>query len=154
MPKKYKPDDKSRFCDTIIERVSEGVPLAQVCREIGLPLMTWYEWAANSPDLAQRIARAREAGFDIIATETVEIVDTIPERTNTEHGSKVDAGHVAWLKNRAEQRLKLLAKWDPKRYGEKIAIGGADGLPPMQVETLDPTKLSSAALAEILAAKK
>lgn len=50
------------------------------------------------------------------------IVDQIPERTLTEHGDKVDPGHVAWLKNRAEQRLKLLAKWSPKRYGDRQQI--------------------------------
>jgi hypothetical protein len=31
-----------------------------------------------------------------------------------------------------ETRLKLLAKWSPKRYGDKLGIGGADGLAAIQ----------------------
>ena len=29
---------------------------------------------------------------------------------------------MSWLKNRVEQRLKLLAKWDPKRYGDRMNV--------------------------------
>ena len=28
------------------------------------------------------------------------------------------------VKNRVEQRMKLLAKWNPKRYGDRIALAG------------------------------
>ena len=143
-----KGEDRSTFtqaiADEIARRIASGEPLAQICRDPHMPgLRTVYDWMEARAEFAASIARAREAGFDVIATETLEIVDQIPERTNTEHGSKVDTGHVAWLKNRAEQRLKLLAKWDPKRYGDKLAIGGAEDLPAVKSEatvTLDPSE--------------
>jgi hypothetical protein len=31
---------------------------------------------------------------------------------------------VQWAKNRVELRLKLLAKWNPKRYGDKVQVAG------------------------------
>ncbi len=106
--------------EAIIQAVSNGEPLAPAVRAKGVGLTTWYDWCAADAALAERIARAREIGEEIIAADTLAIVDTEPERTATEHGDKVDAGHVAWLKNRAEQRLKLLAKWNPKKWGEKV----------------------------------
>lgn len=108
--------------ETIIEHVTAGIPLAQVLRMDGMPSVSaFYNWLNEDAELDGRFARAREFGHDAIAAESMEIVDTPPERTNTEHGDKVDAGHVAWLKNRAEQRLKLLAKWD-RRYADKQQI--------------------------------
>ena len=44
---------------------------------------------------------------------------------------KYDNAHVAWLRNRAEYRLKLLAKWNPKKYGDRMINEhtGSDGGP-------------------------
>lgn len=143
---KNPPGRKSTFSqatvDTVCARVANGEPLALVCREIGLGLTTWYDWANASQEIAEAIARAREAGEDIILADTLTIIDTVPERQATAEGDKVDSGHVAWLKNRAEQRLKLLAKWNPRKWGDKVAVGGADDLPSIHVDasvTLDPS---------------
>lgn len=128
--------------DEVCARVANGEPLAIVCREIGLGLTTWYLWARERTEVAEAIAHAREAGEDIILAETLTIIDTTPERQATAEGDKVDSGHVAWLKNRAEQRLKLLAKWNPRKWGDKVAVGGADDLPSIHVDAsvmLDPS---------------
>lgn len=81
----------------------------------------------SDDELAAEIARAREEGFDAIAVEALAIIDEEPERIATEHGLKRDPAAVNWQKARFEARLKLLAKWDPKRYGELIKHGNADG---------------------------
>lgn len=109
--------------DEVCRRLSEGETLRAICRGEGMP--SWqriYEWVAADEVFAGRIARARELGADAIAEQTLDILDEPPERTNTEHGDKVDSGYVAWQKNRAEQRLKLLAKWFPKKYGDRQEI--------------------------------
>lgn len=108
------------LCDAILARLSKGEPLAQICRDEGMPdPSSWRDWCASDEALAIAYARARDDGFDAIATESLEIVDAPPERYMTEQGERIDAASVAWAKSRAEQRLKLLAKWDPKRYGER-----------------------------------
>lgn len=94
----------------IIERVSEGEPLAKVCRDPGMPgLSTVYDWLETREGLSGRFARAREAGFDMIAAEILDIADA---GANNPNHAKV----------RVEARLKLLAKWDPKRYGEAVQV--------------------------------
>jgi hypothetical protein len=122
------PKDKA---DAIIDWISTGQTLRQWCRDNGIHYSTVYLWMAKDEDFAQRFAHARDVGHDCIADETLEIIDTFPMMADSESGSRVDSGHVTWLKNRAEQRLKLLAKWNPKKYGDKVDVtskGEAVGL--------------------------
>lgn len=108
--------------DDVIARVSKGEPLASVCRTEGYPsTVTWYDWMKGDADLSERFARAREAGFDAIARDVLEIADDDPGTTPQ---GTVDGAEVMNRKLRIETRLKLLAKWDPKRYGDKVQVDG------------------------------
>lgn len=120
--------------EEIVEWISHGKTLRDFCRQEGKPAWrTIYAWMEKDKDFYARIAHARELGHDAIAEETLEIIDTKPERaitsSDTSSSDRVDAGHVTWLKNRVEQRMKLLAKWNPKKYGDKTTteVTGADG---------------------------
>ena len=134
--------------DEVIERMSMGEPLAAICRDEHMPsLRTFYTWKDRTPELSARFAHARDDGFDQIALDALTIADTPIEATiekSTASGLEItrqDAlGH---RKLQIETRLKLLAKWDPRRYGDKLAIGGADDLPSLKSEalvTLDPSE--------------
>ena len=46
----------------------------------------------------------------------------------------MDSAFVQWQKNRVELRLKLLAKWNPRKYGDKTFVAG-DKENPVQTET-------------------
>ena len=102
---------------------------------------TVYDWLNASEDFATRFARAREIGTDAIAEDTLKIIDTPPAKVYDKDGfERIDSGHVTWQKNRVEHRLKLLAKWNPKRYGDKTIVSG-DNENPITVtqrsETID-----------------
>jgi hypothetical protein len=43
---------------------------------------------------------------------------------------------VSWQKNRVWARLQLLAKWDPKRYGDKLELSG-DQQNPLAIQTIE-----------------
>lgn len=118
------PKDKA---EDIIEWISHGKTLRDYCRIEGNPAWrTVYLWLEKDEDFAARFARAREMGHDMIAEECLEIIDTEAEfaESFSQNGSSKhrDSAHVTWLRNRAEQRLKLLAKWNPKKYGDKIDV--------------------------------
>ena len=120
-PSKYTPELAAEIC----ERLSNGEPLRQICRDSLMPAWTAiYAWAAADKDLSERIAQAREQGADAIAEEALEILDSPPEYVLTKQGEAVDSGYVTWQRNRAEMRLKLLAKWHPKKYGDRQIISG------------------------------
>ena len=126
---------KARICD----QLADGIPLREICRKAGMPAWrTVYDWMEADEAFAAAIARARDIGADAIAAESLSIVDEAPARTAL---GNIDPGSVAHAKLRAEHRLKLLAKWNPKKYGDKLAIGGADDLPPVQQNvTLGPAE--------------
>lgn len=127
--------------DAICERIAEGEPLRVICREEGMPAWrTVYDWLAKHEEFSARFARAREVGFDAIAAEALEIADTPLEgiRSETTDDGKTKEVREDMLGHRKlqiETRLKLLAKWSPKRYGDKVAVGGADDLPPIQTSS-------------------
>lgn len=124
--------------DAICERIADGEPLRVICREEGMPAWrTVYDWLTKDEAFAARFARAREVGFDAIAAEALEIADTPMEGVRTEIADdgktkEVREDMLGHRKLQIETRLKLLAKWSPKRYGDKVAVGGADDLPPIQ----------------------
>lgn len=126
----------------IIEGLSEGVPLRQLCRLHGVSKSTVYNWIEADEAFAGRIARARELGFDQIAEEALEIADDSRndwvkrERVDGSVDDGVDHEHVSRSKLRIETRLKLLAKWDPKRYGDKIDVNSSHSFSPEMAEWL------------------
>jgi hypothetical protein len=119
----------------IVERLSEGEPLANICRSESMPgLSTVYDWMDANETFSGRIARAREAGFDMIAAETLRIADT-PQVGVIEKLEANEKGEMVVVERKAEDmlghrrlqidtRMKLLSKWDPRRYGEKVQVGG------------------------------
>jgi len=117
-PPEAVPEDKAQ---AICEWISLGNTLRQWCRENDIHYSTVYLWMEKDAEFAQRFARAREVGTDCIADDALGIIDTQPEMTGGEN-SKYDSAHVAWLRNRAEYRLKLLAKWNPKKYGDRVGV--------------------------------
>ena len=130
-PAEAVPADKAQeICDW----VSQGKTLREWCRNNDIHYSTVYLWMGKDKEFAQRFAHARDIGHDAIADECLEIIDTEPEMaeslsTSGSSSSHRDSAHVGWLKNRAEMRLKLLAKWNPKKYGDKTINEhtGADG---------------------------
>lgn len=129
-PSKYTPELAAEIC----ERLSNGEPLRQICRDDHMP--AWqkiYEWMQRDQDLSGAIAYAREVGQDAIAEQIWLEMLQEPERILSEGGGRVDSGYVQLIKARADIGLKLLAKWNPKRYGDRVALAG-DAENPLKVE--------------------
>lgn len=105
----------------ICARLSTGEPMAVICRDAHMPdRTTVWDWAQASADLSQRIARARDDGFDAIAADCLQIADQ-PNKRITADGEAHESDPQR-DKLRVDTRLKLLAKWDPKRYGERLDV--------------------------------
>ncbi len=114
--------------EQIIEFLSDGVPLREICRK-GSPFPSWrtvYNWMAADQSFASRIAHAREIGEEAIFQDALNIADTpmIGEETEqSENGLKVKrADMLGHRKLQIETRLKLLSKWNPKKYGERQTV--------------------------------
>lgn len=124
--------DRQALLPEILHRLSEGEPLAQICRDLHMPHRSVvYDWMDAEEELTRRIAQARAKGFDAIAEQCLVIADTPMEGvevTSDADGVTEKRGDMlGHRKLQIETRLKLLAKWDPKRYGDmqKIEHSGA-----------------------------
>lgn len=110
--------------ETVCAELAEGKPLRQICREMGISWVTVYNWKDAHPGFAERFARAREIGEDAIAAECLEIANTPLEGIETtEKASGVEVKRGDMLGHRKLQidtRLKLLAKWNPSKWGDKV----------------------------------
>ena len=76
-PKKiglYSPAIARELC----EKLSEGIPLREICRKPGMPAwQTVYDWMNRYPDLAAAIQNARDIGCDNLAEECLSIADNL-----------------------------------------------------------------------------
>lgn len=106
-----------------MEWLSEGKTAASFCRQDGMPsVSTLARWTGKDKSFAERVARARDVGFGVIAEDCLRIADDgsgdviVDDKGN----ERVNSEFVARSKLRIETRLKLLACWDPRRYGAKV----------------------------------
>lgn len=127
--------DPKRFLPEIHAWIESGKTLRAYCRQDGKPSYgTVYDWLEEDAAENSRFAHARDLGEDQIAQECLEIAD------NTQVGEIITikpdgsqevktADMIEHRKLRIETRLKLLAKWNPRKYGERIQAEhtGPDG---------------------------
>ena len=79
--------------------------------------------------LAERYARARDIGVDAMADDMLEIADDGTndwmDRNDPDNpGYVVNGEHVQRSRLRVESRKWYLAKLAPKKYGDKLEVGG------------------------------
>lgn len=136
-PKQY---DRTKLVPEMCARLSTGEPLAVICRDLGIPRRTVNQWRADDPEIAAQFDEARDEGYDAIARRT--------RATARGKGAAQDGdstGDVQRDKLIIDTDLKLLAKWDPRRYGDKVQLADADG------NKLPAHQLSDAELLAIIA---
>jgi hypothetical protein len=122
--------DRTKLVPLICERLSKGEPLAQICRDAGMPdPSTVWDWCEADKSIAQQITRARNNGYDQIALDALAIADDASSdyMKDPASGRKVlNSEHVQRSKLRIHTRMQLLAKWDPKRYGDNVQLRHAN----------------------------
>ncbi|MES2320194.1 MAG: hypothetical protein V4631_22175 [Pseudomonadota bacterium] len=144
-------DDKrthlARLDELGVEIICDAIRIPMSMREISDRLNisqgTLIAWISTTPDRSARVRDARIATAQHWDNEATELI--AKARTPFQLAkAKELAHHFRWR----------AAKIAPKDYGDKLAIGGASDLPPVQtVAKLDVSSLSTEALAEIMRAK-
>jgi hypothetical protein len=117
-----KPDPV--IVENLLVHVANGGTVRAFCREKHNPSYnTIYRWLDKDKDLMTRFTYvSRFLGARAIAEEALELVDTIPPVIGEGDNARMDNAHVNWMRSRADLRLKLLSKWYPQEYGDKVGI--------------------------------
>ena len=139
----------------ICARIAEGVSLRKICEMDGMPAKpTVFNWLARYPEFVDQYTRAKQQGAEVMAEELLEIADDGTndwieklDKDGNPIGEMLNHEHVQRSKLRIDTRKWLLAKLQPKKYGEKIDLnhGGQEGNPVLALlqqvsgNTLKPT---------------
>lgn len=118
--------------DRICERIAEGESLRAICADDDMPSVTSVmRWLAADTALSEQYTRAREVQGDGEFDKAREIAFAATPETVQVARLQYDA--VKWR----------AGKLRPKVYGDKVAIGGADDLPPVKTEDGGVAKLAA-----------
>lgn len=115
-------DFTPKIAATICERLANGESLRAICKDEKLPPeSTVRGWVVDDREsFSAQYARARDIGLDCRAEG---IGEKLSLETDTQRARLV-FDHERWY----------LSKLAPKRYGDKLAVGGDPDAPPIKSE--------------------
>lgn len=130
-PSKY----TQALADSICEHIAGGKSLVSWCQtEDGRPSYTSVmRWLEVNISFRENYARARQDQADFLAEEIVQIADDGLNDTYTDDdgNERTNQDVIARSRLRVDARKWYASKLAPKKYGDKMAVGGADDLPPI-----------------------
>jgi hypothetical protein len=120
--------------DTICTKIAEGTSYRQIAAEYKVGLGRLAAWIEADAERSRACARAREIAATAFDERALEGLEAASEPFELARAREV-ASHLRWRAKAA----------NPKRYGEKVAHGGTDDLPPIQTRgevdvKLDPSE--------------
>lgn len=123
------------IADRILEGIANGQSLVTVLK-MGEDLpgySTVMQWLRKNPEFAANYARAREDQADHDADKIGDIAELVLHNRVDPQAARVAIDAYKWA----------AGKRKPKIYGEKLSVGGAVDLPPIQTSnTIDISGLS------------
>jgi hypothetical protein len=100
--------------EQVCAALSAGKSLRAACVEVGrIAACDVLERVKTDPEFGKQYARAREAGYQLLADEIVEIADAEGDQTAVQRD-----------RLRVDTRKWMLSKMLPKVYGEKLELKG------------------------------
>lgn len=122
-PVEYTEELGERICEQI---AAQTVSLEKILSQPGMPGRgAFHRWRREKPELARAYELAKQVQVERYVDETIEIAD---ERAVTKE-------QVQRNKIRISARQWYAEKLVPKLYGQKIAHGGAEDLPPIKTQS-------------------
>lgn len=132
----------------ICSRMAQGESLRSICRSEGMPsLGSVFRWVADDLRFREQYEAAMAQRAEGLFEEILEIADNaMGDTTEIDGVSKPNTEIVARSRLRVDARKWMLSKMLPKKYGDKIAIGGAEDLPPVKLMSNDALEAKIAEL--------
>lgn len=111
--------------EAIINGLMDGYSLVQICEPDTMPnRRTILRWMEDCTAFATRCARARELQADLMDDKIIQVIDDVNADNAT--AMRVKLAALQW-------RASKLA---PKKYGDKLAIGGDADMDAIKVQAV------------------
>ncbi|MFP5077023.1 terminase small subunit protein [Rhizobium sp. YIM 134829] len=120
------------IADRILDELANGRSLRSICDDEGMPgKSTVLRWLAENEGFQRAYAVAREVQADSMFDDILDIADD--GRNDWMEKKNADGEAIGWQENgeairrsalRIDARRWMAAKLRPKKYGDKLDIGG------------------------------
>ena len=144
------------IADQMCEQLTDGVSLRSICRADDMPaIATVYRWFRENPPFREQFELAFMNRADTHREEILEIADNatndwMEKNDPNNAGFVVNGEHIQRSRLRIDARKWVSSKMNPKKYGEKIGIGQAEDLGPIQMKnTIDVSEMNAEQLAAL-----
>lgn len=116
----YTQDDKNNIVWAVFVAMEGGKSLRHACRDEGISEATVLRWidADETGEWSKQYTRARDGLLSHHANEILTIADSCYD--------------AAKARVQIDSRKWILSRLLPKRFGDKVSVGGSDDLPPIQ----------------------
>jgi hypothetical protein len=128
--------------------MAQGESLRSICRSDGMPALgSVFRWVADDLRFREQYEAAMAQRAEGLFEEILEIADSsVGDTTVVDGVSKSNFEVVARSRLRVDARKWMLSKMLPKKYGDKLAIGGAEDMPPVKLMSNDALETKIAEL--------
>jgi hypothetical protein len=116
-------------------RIANGETYREIAGSVGVSLGVLCHWIEATPERSQACARAREISAQAFEERAQEEIEDAKDPFELAKAKEL-AVHWRW-------RAKAV---NPRRYGDKVAVGGADDLPAIKGMPDDALQAKIAAL--------
>ncbi len=107
-------------------RMAEGESLNSISRDAHMPSRGLvYYWMKDRPDIAENFARAQDSQSHALLDDCLHIADNV----QLSGDAAIDAARINRAKMQIDTRLRIIAKANPARYGDRVQHTGANGGP-------------------------
>jgi len=111
--------------EAVCAEIAAGKSLRTVCAGEDMPAKTTiFRWLHTNPTFRNQYEIATAARSDALVEEMLEFADD-PDADVNRSRLQVDV------------RKWIASKLKPKKYGDKLALGGSDEMPPLKVTAVD-----------------
>lgn len=153
-PAKAPVEFSEEVFDRICARIADGESLRKICESDDMPSTTavtkWLakDAATGTGELVAQYAHAREQQADTLFDDCLNIADQYDQAAENGEGG---TDHIQRARLRIDTRKWMAGKLRPKRYGERIAVGGDKDMDPIQTEEKGAGAAKLAAAIEAIA---
>lgn len=106
--------------DTVRARFVDGKLIAEVAAEAGVSSGALLAWLTTTPERLARAREAREVGAAVLEEKAQRGIEEAKTAFDLQKAREL-AHHLRWK----------ASKLNPRQFGDKLALGAAEGLPPL-----------------------
>lgn len=119
------------LADAVCAEIMQGFSLRTICKAESMPCITTVvKWLREKPEFTSQYEKAKAEQADWLAEDMLDIADDGTNDWIEKQGKDgesyvaLNSEHVQRSRLRIDTRKWIASKLKPKKYGEKIEIGG------------------------------